>query len=58
LGKVTGEVLQRLFMHGVVALSEIGVLGDSRAATVERGVRYFTVLQDRLEQIVREKLEY
>ena len=56
LGEVTDDVLQKFFTDGVLSVTENGIFGDARPATTERGARYFKALQDRLEQVVREKL--
>lgn len=56
LGKVTNDVLQKFFDHGVLAVTETGILGDARAANRERGARYFKALQDKQEAVIREKL--
>ncbi|MFC5267234.1 creatininase family protein [Kribbella qitaiheensis] len=42
------EMAARLFEFGTTALSEVGVLGDARPATAERGGRYLDVLVDLL----------
>lgn len=55
-GKVTDDLLEKFFASGVLAVTENGILGDARPATAERGERYFKALQDRQEQVIREKL--
>lgn len=42
------ETESRLFSEGTRALSEVGVLGDSRPADARRGQRYLDALVDRL----------
>lgn len=46
----------RLFTEGTRALSEIGVLGDTRPATAERGHRYLDALVDLTVVALREQL--
>ena len=53
VGTPTPEVLERFFTEGVVAVSEIGVMGDPSHADGERGGRYFKYLQDIQERVVR-----
>lgn len=57
VGQVTPELLNRFFMQGVSAVSDIGVMGDPTCSTAERGERYFKATQDMQEARVREKIK-
>jgi creatinine amidohydrolase len=56
LDDVTDELLQKFFADGILAISKNGILGDARPSSADRGARFFRLLQDRLEQVVRENL--
>ena len=45
-----------MFEKGVLAVSEIGVLGDPTHADAARGARYHEAMVDLLETTVRKKL--
>src|SRR5690606_22106446 len=47
-GRLDDATAAHLFEHGTIALSEVGVLGDARPATAERGQRYLDALVDLL----------
>ena len=56
LGRLTDEVVQKVFTGGIASISENGILGDARPSNAERGARCFKAIQDKQEQVVRDKL--
>ena len=56
MGPVTKEVVNNMFQKGVLAVSEIGVMGDPTHADAARGARYHEAMADLLETTVRKKL--
>ena len=56
MGQVTKEVVNNMFQKGVLAVSEIGVMGDPTHADAARGARYHEAMADLLETTVRQKL--
>lgn len=58
VGPVTMELVREMFLKGIRAVSEIGVMGDPTKADAARGARYFNAQQELQEQVVRKKLEH
>lgn len=56
MGPVTRGVVTKMFEKGVLAVSEIGVMGDPTHADAARGARYHEAMADLLETTVRKKL--
>ena len=56
LGKFTDEVSHKMLAEGVASLSKNGILGDARPSSFELGERCFKALQEKQEQVVRDKL--
>jgi len=56
VNKINDEILEKLFTGGITAISKNGILGDARHADAELGARYFKALQDKQEQVIRDKL--
>ena len=56
IGVLDEAQMERVFTEGLKAISDIGVLGDARNATAERGKRYLDMMMDMLENTIREQL--
>jgi len=56
MGPISNQVLENMFQKGVLAVSEIGVIGDPTHADAARGARYHEAMADLLETTVRKKL--
>ncbi len=56
VGRPTREILDRMHEGGIIAVSNIGVLGNPEQASAERGKRYFEKEQEALYKTVKKKL--
>lgn len=54
IGPMTDDVLKRFFEYGVVAVTEVGILGDPRQAKAEWGEFFLDLLSDEIVKIVTE----
>jgi creatinine amidohydrolase/Fe(II)-dependent formamide hydrolase-like protein len=56
IGELNQETAQKLFTHGMTALTDNGILGDARPADAERGRRYIDGLAEYLAGWFTERL--
>ncbi len=56
VGPFAEEQTARLFSQGMTALTDNGILGDARPATVERGHAYRAAMADAMAAWIRERL--
>ncbi|MCW4050368.1 MAG: creatininase family protein [Candidatus Bathyarchaeota archaeon] len=55
IGAFDEEATQKIFTHGIAALSPIGVLGDPKQASKEHGERYINDLTDAIVEYINSK---
>ena len=54
IGKMTEEVLAKLFENGIVGLSEVGIIGDPRQANAEWGEWFLELMSDEIVKAVQQ----
>lgn len=57
IGKMNEEVLEKLFEHGIVGLSEVGIIGDPRQAKAEWGEWFLELMSDEIVKAVQRDLK-
>ncbi|MPM36052.1 hypothetical protein SDC9_82647 [bioreactor metagenome] len=50
VGTPDNEFLDNMFKHGIVGVSEIGVIGDPTVANAELGEKFFKAVLDEMEK--------
>lgn len=53
IGKMNEEVLEKLFEHGIVGLSDVGIIGDPRLAKAEWGEWFLELMSDEIVNAVQ-----